>query len=308
MRPALPTPRGPHTRGKAPPPAPPHLRPTLSAPSVPRPGSGRLAGPRDVARSWARPHHVQQRQHVRTQGWRGPAGREPFGGSAGPGLPPHPWGPAESGADGKRGGAARPGSPGVAQEGRDPGPGGGAPGGTRRSIAPRTGFGGAKVKLEEVFLPESWLCSPRRLGTQPLSQALAPGDPSPGSRALPATLLRSLTRFPIETAGRSSFRSPSSPGRAASNPSRGGGRVAQAAALRQRNPTSSPARPPLSSEPSAHGSALCAHSRPWKAVLRSRVPGWGKRIGIPGQPSWAPALSSPKGCPDLRGPWKADDQ
>lgn len=128
---------------------PPYLAPRL------RPGEAASGqGPRDVARSRSRagPHHVQQWQRVRTQGRRGTPGHQHLGGDAGPGLPPHPWGPAESGADGKRGGAARPGSPGVAQEGRDPGPGRGragrlGPGGARRSIAPRAdGWGTAAPK------------------------------------------------------------------------------------------------------------------------------------------------------------------
>ncbi|VCW96715.1 unnamed protein product, partial [Gulo gulo] len=51
-----------------------------------------------VARSRARPHHVQQRR--RPRGRRGTAERGALGGAAGPRLPPHVLGPAEGGADG----------------------------------------------------------------------------------------------------------------------------------------------------------------------------------------------------------------
>lgn len=192
----------------------------------------------------------------------------------------------------------------MAQEGRDPG--GDAPGGWGRaepagaSRRGRTGggrrrqsqVGGRRPSRKLAVQPPPWNSGP--------PQVLASLDPSPGSQVSPATPLRGLTRLLIETAGRSSFPSSSALGRAASNPSRGGGRVAQAAALRQRNPTSIPAAASsfLPTQP-AGCPALCAllPLEGGPKVSRSRV----EKNRDPGAPSWSPALGRWEGGPRSQG-------
>ena len=94
--------QGPAPPRKAPP-APHRPRPSGTGPCPPPAEAARGLGPRDVARSRSRPHHVQQRQRPGRRGRRGAAGLELLGEAAGPRLPPHPGGDAEGGADGKRG-------------------------------------------------------------------------------------------------------------------------------------------------------------------------------------------------------------
>lgn len=94
---------GPAAAGKREPCAPPlRLRPVpsqLHRPEVPGPRRRPAGlGPRDVAWIGPRPDHVQQRRRA--------GARPALGGTAGPGVPAHPWRPVQSGADGKKSGVA----------------------------------------------------------------------------------------------------------------------------------------------------------------------------------------------------------
>lgn len=144
-------------RFPAPPrPAPPRPRPPdTTAPYLarrprPREAAGGGQRPRDVAWSRACPHLEQQRQRARTRGQRGAAGRGPLGGAAGPRVPPHPRGPAESGADGKRGPGRRKGSQEVTRQAPEHHAAGGA------GTAPRSQVGGRR----QAGCPGTPSCNP----------------------------------------------------------------------------------------------------------------------------------------------------
>lgn len=153
------------------------------------------------------------------------------------------------------------------------------------------------------------MCSPRP-GAQSHPPAVAPVDPSPGSQVLPATPLRGLSHLLIETAGRTAFfvflpLLWAAPLRTQA----GGGRVALAAALRQRNPTSSPAA--ASSFLRIQRAGLPCFGRPFAPGRGSEGLTFqgGERIGTLGQPSWSSALSGfQRRARGLGDRWKAGDQ
>lgn len=247
---------------------------------------------------------MQQRR--RPGGRRGTAERKALGGAAGPRLPPHVLGPAEGGADGKRGRGAGPGSRGEAGQEGERAVARGAAGAGRSPREHRSaggaGHGAATVKFGEGFVRKVGCAAPALELSR--DAALAPADTGlQGPRLFPASPLRGPARFPTESAGKSCFSSSFlffGPRRFEPE---SGVLESPGGALRRRNPSFSPSRPPLSSQPKRAGLPCSGRSfaeERKSEVLSSLV---GKRNGDPRrQPSYTPDLSSSREGPGLRGP------
>lgn len=205
---------------------------------------------------------------------------------------------------------AGPGSRGEArQEGE---PGGGPPGGWGRAGpagASRRGRAGGPRRHSQVRggLPsESWVRC-RGPGTQPRRRPCSRGRRSPGSQVFfQPPLCGARPAFLQKPQAEVAFPLPSSSlGRAASNPSRGW-KSRPGGALRRRNPSFSPSRPPLSSQRREQGCPALGAVSQRRGSPKAQFSG-GKRNGDPrGQPSWTPALSSSREGPGLgAGGWGA---
>lgn len=211
---------------------------------------------------------------------------------------------------------AGPGSRGEAR--REGEPGGGAPGGWSRAEpagASRRGRGGAGGLRRHSQVRGG--LSFGKLG----APVPAPWNSAPTPPVLPRTQVSRVPSFfqPPLCGARPAFRQKpqakvafplpsSSLGRAASNPSRGW-KSRPGGALRRRNPSFSPSRPPLSSQPREPGCPALGAVSQRRGSPKFSVPWWGKGMGTLGGSCPGPLPSQVQGRVQVSGGrWNAEDR